>query len=315
MTQEKKEGAFARLAAGLAKTRAQMAESLSELFSTDEIDDDFFDDLEEILIESDMGPKTAMDIVDELRLKVRVHSVLKVKQARSILTDLLMERMKRHQPDYDYLDRKSVIFFTGVNGAGKTTTIGKIASLAVQQGRSVLIAGADTFRAAAGDQLERWAQRAGVRMIGGAEGADPGSVLFDAIAAAKAKNCDLLLVDTAGRLQNKKNLMNELGKLYRILDKHYSEAHLETWLVLDATTGQNGLSQAREFSDAAPIDALVITKMDGSARGGIAVALLEEMDIPVKYIGVGESIEDLQRFNPETYVRALMMNEEEENNE
>ena len=306
-----REGRFARLVAGLSKTRAQMAEGLSEVFSTEVIDDDFFDDLEEVLIESDMGPQTAVDIVDQLRLKVRVHSILKTKQARKVLTDLIMERVQGHEADYDYLMRKSVIFFTGVNGAGKTTTIGKIAALAKQEGLSVLIAGADTFRAAAGDQLERWADRAGVRMIGGAEGADPGSVLFDAIAAAKARDIDLLLVDTAGRLQNKKNLMNELGKLYRILQKQYPEAYLETWLVLDATTGQNGLSQAREFSQAAPIDALVITKMDGSARGGIALALLDEMDVPVKYIGVGEKIEDLQRFDPEDYVRALMMDEEE----
>ena len=306
-----REGRFARLVAGLSKTRAQMAEGFADIFSTEVIDDDFFDDLEEVLIESDMGPQTAVDIVDQLRLKVRVHSILKAKQARQVLTDLIMERVQGHKADYDYLTRKSVIFFTGVNGAGKTTTIGKIAALARQEGLSVLIAGADTFRAAAGDQLERWADRAGVRMIGGAEGADPGSVLFDAIAAAKARDIDLLLVDTAGRLQNKKNLMNELGKLYRILQKQYPEAYLETWLVLDATTGQNGLSQAREFSQAAPIDALVITKMDGSARGGIALALLDEMDIPVKYIGVGEKIEDLQRFDPEDYVRALMMDEEE----
>ena len=306
-----REGRFARLVAGLSKTRAQMAEGLAEVFSSEVIDDDFFDDLEEVLIESDMGPQTAVDIVDQLRLKVRVHSILKTKQARKVLTDLIMERVQGHEADYDYLIRKSVIFFTGVNGAGKTTTIGKIAALARQAGLSVLIAGADTFRAAAGDQLERWADRAGVRMIGGAEGADPGSVLFDAIAAAKARDIDLLLVDTAGRLQNKKNLMNELGKLYRILQKQYPEAHLETWLVLDATTGQNGLSQAREFSQAAPIDALIITKMDGSARGGIALALLDEMDVPVKYIGVGEKIEDLQRFDPEDYVKALMMDEEE----
>ena len=306
-----REGRFARLVAGLSKTRAQMAEGLAEVFSSEVIDDDFFDDLEEVLIESDMGPQTAVDIVDQLRLKVRVHSILKTKQARKVLTDLIMERVQGHEADYDYLIRKSVIFFTGVNGAGKTTTIGKIAALARQAGLSVLIAGADTFRAAAGDQLERWADRAGVRMIGGAEGADPGSVLFDAIAAAKARDIDLLLVDTAGRLQNKKNLMNELGKLYRILQKQYPEAHLETWLVLDATTGQNGLSQAREVSQAAPIDALIITKMDGSARGGIALALLDEMDVPVKYIGVGEKIEDLQRFDPEDYVKALMMDEEE----
>ena len=313
MEQEKtnREGRFARLVAGLSKTRAQMAEGLAEVFSSEVIDDDFFDDLEEVLIESDMGPQTAVDIVDQLRLKVRVHSILKTKQARKVLTDLIMERVQGHEADYDYLKRKSVIFFTGVNGAGKTTTIGKIAALARLEGLSVLIAGADTFRAAAGDQLERWADRAGVRMIGGAEGADPGSVLFDAIAAAKARDIDLLLVDTAGRLQNKKNLMNELGKLYRILQKQYPEAHLETWLVLDATTGQNGLSQAREFSQAAPIDALIITKMDGSARGGIALALLDEMDVPVKYIGVGEKIEDLQRFDPEDYVKALMMDEEE----
>ena len=307
---EQKRGAFSRLAAGLSKTRSQMAERLSDVFSSDVLDDDFFEDIEEVLIESDMGPQTAVDIAEQLKLKVRVHSILKAKQARSVLQDLLMERMKGHDAEYSYLEQTSVIFFTGVNGAGKTTTIGKIAALAKEQGREVLIAGADTFRAAAGEQLAQWAERAGVRMIGGSEGQDPGSVLYDAVAAAKARGVNLLLVDTAGRLQNKTNLMNELNKLYRILQKQYSEAHLETWLVLDATTGQNGLSQAREFSEAAPIDALVITKMDGSARGGIAVALTQEMDVPVKYIGVGESIEDLQRFDPEAYVRALMMEDE-----
>ena len=307
---EQKRGAFSRLAAGLSKTRSQMAERLSDVFSSDVLDDDFFEDIEEVLIESDMGPQTAVDIAEQLKLKVRVHSILKAKQARSVLQDLLMERMKGHDAEYSYLEQTSVIFFTGVNGAGKTTTIGKIAALAKEQGREVLIAGADTFRAAAGEQLAQWAERAGVRMIGGSEGQDPGSVLYDAVAAAKARGVNLLLVDTAGRLQNKTNLMNELNKLYRILQKQYSEAHLETWLVLDATTGQNGLSQAREFSEAAPIDALVITKMDGSARGGIAVALTQEMDIPVKYIGVGEGIHDLQRFDPEAYVRALMMEEE-----
>ncbi len=307
---EQKRGAFSRLAAGLSKTRSQMAERLSDVFSSDVLDDDFFEDIEEVLIESDMGPQTAVDIAEQLKLKVRVHSILKAKQARSVLQDLLMERMKGHDAEYSYLEQTSVIFFTGVNGAGKTTTIGKIAALAKEQGREVLIAGADTFRAAAGEQLAQWAERAGVRMIGGSEGQDPGSVLYDAVAAAKARGVNLLLVDTAGRLQNKTNLMNELNKLYRILQKQYSEAHLETWLVLDATTGQNGLSQAREFSEAAPIDALVITKMDGSARGGIAVALTQEMDIPVKYIGVGEGIHDLQRFDPEAYVRALMMEDE-----
>ena len=307
---EQKRGAFSRLAAGLSKTRSQMAERLSDVFSSDVLDDDFFEDIEEVLIESDMGPQTAVDIAEQLKLKVRVHSILKAKQARSVLQDLLMERMKGHDAEYSYLEQTSVIFFTGVNGAGKTTTIGKIAALAKEQGREVLIAGADTFRAAAGEQLAQWAERAGVRMIGGSEGQDPGSVLYDAVAAAKARGVNLLLVDTAGRLQNKTNLMNELNKLYRILQKQYSEAHLETWLVLDATTGQNGLSQAREFSEAAPIDALVITKMDGSARGGIAVALTQEMDIPMKYIGVGEGIHDLQRFDPEAYVRALMMEDE-----
>ena len=312
MDNNEKKGAFSRLFEGLSKTREQMADRLSEVFSSEVLDDDFFDDLEEVLIESDMGPQTAVEIVDELRLKVRVHSILKAKEARRVLSELLMNRMRGHEPEYDYLEQNSVIFFTGVNGAGKTTTIGKIAALAKEQGRKVMIAGADTFRAAAGAQLEKWADRAGVRMVGGAEGADPGSVLYDAIAAARSAGCNLLLVDTAGRLQNKKNLMNELGKLYRILQKQYAEAHLETWLVLDATTGQNGLSQAKEFSEAAPIDALIVTKMDGSARGGIAVALTQEMDVPVKYIGVGESIEDLQRFDPESYVRALMMDEEEQ---
>ena len=305
-------GAFARLRAGLAKTRAQMSESLAEVFSSEVIDDDFFDDLEEVLIESDLGPAAACDIVDTLRLKVRVHSILKPAKARAVLNDLLMEKMTGTKADYDYLEQTSVIFFTGVNGAGKTTTIGKIASLAKNAGRSVMIAGADTFRAAANEQLMTWANRAGVPMIGGQEGADPGSVLYDAIASAKAKKIDLLLVDTAGRLQNKTNLMAELEKLYRILKKQFSEAHLETWLVIDATTGQNALSQARQFSEAAPLDGLIITKMDGSAKGGIAIAITEEMDVPIKYIGVGEKISDLQRFDPEAYIRALLMNEEEE---
>ncbi len=305
-----RENAFARLRAGLSKTRAQMAASFADVFSTQVLDDDFFDDLEEVLIESDMGPVAADDIVETLRLKVRVHSILKADQARTLLNDLIMEKMMAIRPDYDYLDRKSVIFFTGVNGAGKTTTIGKIAALAKEKGRKVMIAGADTFRAAATEQLAKWAERAEVPMIGGNEGADPGSVLFDAIASAKARDIDLLLVDTAGRLQNKVNLMAELEKLYRILQKNYGEAHLETWLVLDATTGQNGLEQARQFSQAAPLDGLIITKMDGSAKGGIAIAIAEEMDVPIKYIGVGEKITDLQRFDAEGYVKAIMSQEE-----
>ena len=305
------ESAFSRLRAGLAKTRAQMAAGFAEVFSTEILDDDFFDDLEEVLIESDMGPVAADDIVETLRLKVRVHSILKADQARDLLNDLIMEKVSGMKPEYDYLDQRSVIFFTGVNGAGKTTTIGKIAALAKEQGKSVMIAGADTFRAAATEQLVKWAERADVPMIAGQEGADPGSVLFDAVASAKSRHIDLLLVDTAGRLQNKVNLMAELEKLYRILQKNYSEAHLETWLVIDATTGQNGLEQARQFSQAAPIDALILTKMDGSAKGGIAIAIAEEMEVPIKYIGVGEQISDLQRFDAAAYVQAIMTNQEE----
>lgn len=305
------EGTFARLREGLAKTRAQMAESLADVFSTEVLDDDFFDYLEEVLIESDMGPMAADDMVETLRMKVRVHSILKADKARALLNDLIMEKVSAMQPEYSYLDQQSVVFFTGVNGAGKTTTIGKIAALAKEQGRHVMIAGADTFRAAATEQLAKWAERAGVPMIGGQEGADPGSVLFDAIASAKSKGIDLLLVDTAGRLQNKVNLMAELEKLYRIIQKNYGQAHLETWLVIDATTGQNGLEQARQFSQAAPVDALILTKMDGSAKGGIAIAIAEEMDVPIKYIGVGERISDLQRFDAEAYVRAIMSDQEE----
>ena len=305
------ESAFSRLRAGLAKTRAQMAAGFAEVFSTEILDDDFFDDLEEVLIESDMGPVAADDIVETLRLKVRVHSILKADQARDLLNDLIMEKVSGMKPEYDYLDQRSVIFFTGVNGAGKTTTLGKIAALAKEQGKSVMIAGADTFRAAATEQLAKWAERADVPMIAGQEGADPGSVLFDAVASAKSRHIDLLLVDTAGRLQNKVNLMAELEKLYRILQKNYSEAHLETWLVIDATTGQNGLEQARQFSQAAPIDALILTKMDGSAKGGIAIAIAEEMEVPIKYIGVGEQISDLQRFDAAAYVQAIMTNQEE----
>ena len=216
--------------------------------------------------------------------------------------------MRVEETAYRFENEKSVVLVIGVNGVGKTTTVGKLAGKLKDQGKKVVIAGADTFRAAAGDQLKEWANRSGVDMIGGAEGADPGSVVYDATQAAKARNADVLIVDTAGRLHNKKNLMNELGKINKILESEYPDAYRETLVVLDATTGQNALVQAKEFSDVAKISGIVLTKMDGTAKGGIAVAIQSELSVPVKYIGVGETIDDLQKFDSDEFVNALFNN-------
>ena len=303
---EEKKGFFSRLVAGLTKTRDNIVSGIDAVFSGfSKIDEEFYEELEEILIMGDLGVKATEAILDDLRDKVKENHIKDPAECKQLLIDSIKEQMKVEETAYRFENEKSVVLVIGVNGVGKTTTVGKLAGKLKSQGKKVVLAGADTFRAAAGDQLKEWANRSGVDMIGGTEGADPGSVVYDATAAAKARNADVLLVDTAGRLHNKKNLMNELGKINRILEKEYPEAYRETLVVLDATTGQNALVQAREFSDVAKISGIVLTKMDGTAKGGIAVAIQSELAVPVKYIGVGETIDDLQKFDSEEFVNAL----------
>ena len=301
-----KKGFFSRLVEGLTKTRDNIVSGIDAVFSGfSKIDEEFYEELEEILIMGDLGVKATEAILDDLRDKVKANHIKQPAECKHLLIDSIKEQMKVEETAYRFENEKSVVLVIGVNGVGKTTTVGKLAGKMKDQGKRVVIAGADTFRAAAGDQLKEWANRSGVDMIGGVEGADPGSVVYDATAAAKARNADVLLVDTAGRLHNKKNLMNELGKINRILEKEYPEAYRETLVVLDATTGQNALVQAREFSDVAKISGIVLTKMDGTAKGGIAVAIQSELGVPVKYIGVGETIDDLQKFDSDEFVNAL----------
>lgn len=303
---EEKKGFFSRLVAGLTKTRDNIVSGIDAVFSGfSKIDEEFYEELEEILIMGDLGVKATEAILDDLRDKVKENHIKDPAECKQLLIDSIKEQMKVEETAYRFENEKSVVLVIGVNGVGKTTTVGKLAGKLKSQGKRVVLAGADTFRAAAGDQLKEWANRSGVDMIGGTEGADPGSVVYDATAAAKARNADVLLVDTAGRLHNKKNLMNELGKINRILEKEYPEAYRETLVVLDATTGQNALVQAREFSDVAKISGIVLTKMDGTAKGGIAVAIQSELAVPVKYIGVGETIDDLQKFDSDEFVNAL----------
>ena len=303
---EEKKGFFSRLVAGLTKTRDNILSGIDAVFSGfSKIDEEFYEELEEILIMGDLGVKATEAILDDLRDKVKENHIKDPAECKQLLIDSIKEQMKVEETAYRFENEKSVVLVIGVNGVGKTTTVGKLAGKLKSQGKKGVLAGADTFRAAAGDQLKEWANRSGVDMIGGTEGADPGSVVYDATAAAKARNADVLLVDTAGRLHNKKNLMNELGKINRILEKEYPEAYRETLVVLDATTGQNALVQAREFSDVAKISGIVLTKMDGTAKGGIAVAIQSELAVPVKYIGVGETIDDLQKFDSDEFVNAL----------
>lgn len=303
---EKKPGFFKRLVSGLTKTRDNIVSGIDSLFSGfSHIDDDFYEELEEILIMGDLGVRATESIIEDLQRKVKEQHIKEPAECKELLIESIKEQMKVEETAYRFENEKSVVLVIGVNGVGKTTTVGKLAGKLKEQGKKVVIAGADTFRAAAGDQLKEWANRAGVDMIGGAEGADPGAVVYDAVASSKARNADVLLVDTAGRLHNKKNLMNELGKINKILESEYPDAYRETLVVLDATTGQNALVQAREFSDVAKISGIVLTKMDGTAKGGIAVAIQSELSVPVKYIGVGETIDDLQKFDSDEFVNAL----------
>lgn len=306
---EKKKGFFKRLVEGLTKTRDNIVSGIDSVFSGfSHIDDEFYEELEEILIMGDLGVRATENILDSLREKVKEQHIKQPQECKQLLIDSIKEQMAVEETAYRFENEKSVVLVIGVNGVGKTTTVGKLAGKLKNQGKKVIVAGADTFRAAAGDQLKEWANRSGVDMIGGTEGADPGSVVYDATAAAKARNADVLLVDTAGRLHNKKNLMNELGKINRILEKEYPDAYRETLVVLDATTGQNALVQAKEFSEVTEITGIVLTKMDGTAKGGIAVAIQSELSVPVKYIGVGETIDDLQKFDPDAFVEALFDN-------
>lgn len=303
---EEKKGFFKRLVEGLTKTRNNIVSGIDSIFSGfSSIDDDFYDEIEEILIMGDLGINATTSIIEDLKRKVKEQHIKDPAECKELLIESIKEEMNVGETAYEFENRTSVVLVIGVNGVGKTTSIGKLAGKLKDQGKKVVLAAADTFRAAAGEQLVSWANRAGVEIISGQEGSDPGAVVYDAIQAAKARHADVLLVDTAGRLHNKKNLMAELGKLNRIIEKEYPEAYRETLVVLDGTTGQNAMAQAKEFKEVADITGIILTKLDGTAKGGIAVAIHSELGIPVKYIGVGESIDDLQKFDANQFVNAL----------
>jgi fused signal recognition particle receptor len=308
---EEKKGLWGRLVSGLSKTRDNIVSGIDSIFhGFSNIDDDFYEELEEILIMGDLGVHATMDIIEDLKEKVKKNHIKEPVECKQFLIESIKEQMDVGEAAYEFEHQTSVVLVIGVNGVGKTTTIGKLAGKLRQQGKKVVLAAADTFRAAAGEQLKEWAHRAEADLIGGQEGSDPAAVVYDAVAAAKSRKADVLLVDTAGRLHNKKNLMEELRKINRVLEREYPEAHRETLIVLDGTTGQNALAQAKEFRDVTDISGIVLTKMDGTAKGGIAVAIQAELGIPVKYIGVGESIDDLQKFNSDDFVNALFATEE-----
>jgi fused signal recognition particle receptor len=306
-------GFFSRLKGGLSKTRDNMVKGLDNVFSGySDIDGDFYDDLEETLIMGDIGVNATSRILDKLRSQVEEKNIRSTRECRDLLIQNIREQMHTDEHAYDFENQKSVLFIIGVNGVGKTTSVGKLASIYKNKGKKVLVAAADTYRAAATEQLEEWAGRAGVPLVKGVEGADPASVIFDAVNSAKAKDIDILIVDTAGRLHNKKNLMEELRKMNKILDNHLPEYRRENLIVLDGTTGQNAMSQAREFGEVTDLTGIILTKMDGTSKGGIAVAIVSELNIPVKYIGVGESLDDLERFEPQEFVDALFDIDHEE---
>ena len=308
--EEKKKGFFSRLVAGLTKTRENIVSGMDSIFSGfSAIDEDFYEELEETLIMGDMGIQTTMSVLEELKKAVKEQHIKDPSQCRQVLIDSIRKKMDLGENAYEFEHRKSVVLVIGVNGVGKTTSIGKLADQLKSDGKRVILAAADTFRAAAIEQLSEWADRAGVDLIAQKEGSDPAAVIYDAIAAAKSRNADVLICDTAGRLHNNKNLMEELKKINRIIDKEYPEAYRETLVVLDGTTGQNALVQARQFMEAAPITGIILTKLDGTAKGGIAVAIQSELGIPVKYVGVGEKIDDLQKFSSGDFVNALFQSD------
>ena len=305
---EEKKGFFRRLADGLAKTRNNIVSGMDAIFNGfSDIDDDFYDEIEETLVMGDIGINATTAIIENLKQKVKEQHIKDPHECKELLINSIKEQMQVGETAYEFEHRTSVVLVIGVNGVGKTTSVGKLAGKLKEQGRKVILAAADTFRAAAGEQLTEWANRAGVEIIGGSEGADPASVVFDAVSAAKARKADVLLIDTAGRLHNKKNLMEELKKINRIIEREYPDAYRETLVVLDGTTGQNALEQARQFGEVADLTGIILTKLDGTAKGGIAVAIQSELNVPVKYIGVGEHIDDLQKFDADTFVNALYL--------
>lgn len=297
---------FKRLVAGLTKTRKSLNESFNNLFTGfSSVDDDFYEELEETLVMADLGLDTTEKIIDNLKDIVKKNHIKEASECKELVINIIRDQMLVEDEAYDFENQKSVMLIIGVNGVGKTTSIGKLAAQYKNRGKKVMMCAADTFRAAAIDQLKTWANRAGVEIVAQDEGADPAAVTFDAVKAANARGVDILLVDTAGRLHNKKNLMDELAKMKRIIEKECEDAHLETLIVLDGSTGQNALEQARQFSNVTQIDGIILTKLDGTAKGGIAIAIQSELNVPVKYIGVGEQINDLQKFDPDAYVNAL----------
>ena len=303
---EEKKGFFTRLKEGLTKTRNNIVSGIDSVFSGfSSIDDDFYEELEEILIMGDIGVRATNDIIERLKEQVKQQHIKEPAQCKQLLIDSIKEQMQVGETAYEFEHQQSVVLVIGVNGVGKTTSVGKLAGKLKEQGRKVMLAAADTFRAAAVEQLEEWAHRAGVDIIAGAENADPASVIFDAVHAAKARKVDVLLCDTAGRLHNKKNLVDELNKISRVIEREAPNAKKQVFLVLDATTGQNAISQAKLFSQSAQVDAIVLTKLDGTAKGGVVIGILKEQDIPVRYIGVGEAVDDLQDFSAEEFANAL----------
>lgn len=309
-------GFFSKLKAGLSKTRANIVSGFNSVFTgRSAIDDDFYDDLEEIMIMGDMGVRATDEILDDLREKVKKNKIKEPAECKQLLIDSIREKMDIGENEYRFENEKSVVLVIGVNGVGKTTSVGKLASSFKSQGKKVLLAAADTFRAGAIEQLKVWAERSGVDIIAQGEGSDPAAVVFDSVQAAKARDTDILIADTAGRLHNKKNLMNELSKINRVIDREYPEVYRENLIVLDATTGQNAIQQLKEFNDVTDITGIILTKMDGTAKGGIVVAIQAEFGIPVKYIGVGEKIEDLQKFDSNSFVEALFDDSEVDNDD
>ncbi len=305
---EEKQGFFARLKKGLSKTKANISDNMDIIFNTygyEKVSEEFLEELEETMIMGDIGVQTTNELLDDLRQKVKDERIRYCPDCRQELILGIRNKMKQPKDAYEFEKGPAVVLVIGVNGVGKTTSIGKLAANYRRQGKRVLIASADTFRAAANEQLSEWARRAGVDIIGAAEGSDPAAVVFDAVQAAKARRTDILLVDTAGRLHNKKNLMAELSKIDRIITREYPGCYRENWVVLDGTTGQNAIFQAREFASVTNLTGIILTKMDGTAKGGIAIAVQAELGIPVKFIGVGEKIEDLQKFNPDQFVDAI----------
>lgn len=303
---EGKKGFFGRLVEGLAKTRSNIVSGIDSIFSGfSAIDDDFYEEIEETLIMGDIGIQTTMSIVEDLRKKVKEQHIKEPEECKELLISSIKKQMDLGENAYEFENKKSVVLVIGVNGVGKTTSAGKLAGQLKDEGHKVLLAAADTFRAGAIEQLTEWARRAGVEIIAQQEGSDPAAVVYDAVSAAKSRGTDVLICDTAGRLHNKKNLMEELKKINRIIDREYPDAYRENLVVLDGTTGQNALSQARQFMEVADVTGIILTKLDGTAKGGIAVAIQSELGIPVKYIGIGEKIDDLQKFDADQFVNAL----------